>query len=134
MSCALCESSPDLVFENAAGRVLLHPDSAVAGHAMVVAARHVENLSDLEPDEVREFASLQHAAERALLDVTRTERAILLKLGITTPHLHVHIYPVRNTMSREEVMKVIDAEVREVRMEGFGEAVRERIERLTSTT
>ena len=136
MSCTLCDepsTAGELVFENEAGRVLLHPDSAVAGHAMVVARRHVENYSDLSRDELHGFASLQHAAERALLEVTRADRSIVLKLGIQTPHLHIHVYPVSNRMTRAEVMKVLDAEVREMRPHGFADAVRKRIERLTAS-
>jgi diadenosine tetraphosphate (Ap4A) HIT family hydrolase len=135
MPCILCDdvhAAGDVVFENETGLVLLHPDSAVAGHAMVVSRRHVENLADLAPHESRAFAAVQHAAERALLDETGAGRAILLKLGIQVPHLHVHIYPVSNTMTRAEVMRVIDGEVREVRTTGFAGAVRARIERLTS--
>ena len=111
--------------------LLLHPDSAVRGHAMLVAKRHVENFCDFTDSEARQFARVQKVAERALLDVTKTDRAILLKLGIQTPHFHVHIYPVSNTMTRDEVMQVIDAKVREVREADLAKRVHDRILRLT---
>ena len=38
---------------------------------------------------------------------------ILLKLGIATPHLHLHIYPVSAALDRGQVMEVIDGRVRD---------------------
>ncbi len=122
MPCIFCtdvKAAGEIVFENDDAWVLLHPDSAVAGHAMVVAKRHVENVSDLPPDAFARFANVQHSAERALLKVTGAERAILLKLGIQTPHLHMHIYPVRRDATRQEVMDAIDGKVREERPADF---------------
>lgn len=98
---------------------------------MLVLMRHAQNFSDLTDDEAQQFVRVEKVCERALLDVTRTDRAILLKLGIATPHLHVHIYPVSGALGREEVQRIIDAEVREEREAGFAKAVRERILRLT---
>ena len=135
MTCVLC--SPDLT---AAGelitdfgdwKLLLHPDSAVRGHAMLVARRHVENVSDLSDSEAQQLVRVQKVAERALLDVTNTDRAILLKLGIQTPHLHLHIYPVSRSMTRAQVQDAIDAKVSEEREPDFAKKVKDRIFRLT---
>ena len=98
---------------------------------MLVLARHAENFSDLTDAEAAQFARVEKVVERALLDVTGARRAILLKLGIQTPHFHIHIYPVDETMTREAVQKVIDARVQEEREPGFGARVRDRILRLT---
>src|SRR5687768_9004797 len=125
--CVFCDdlsSSGEVVFTNDVAHVVLHPDSAVRGHAMVVAKRHVENIADLSGNEARELALVQRAAERALLDATGADRAILLKLGIQVPHLHIHIYPVPDTMTRADVMAVIDARVSEVREPGFAADIR----------
>ena len=110
---------------------MLHPDSAVKGHSMLVAARHVENFCDLTDSEIHQLGRVQRVCERALLDVTRTDRAILMKLGIQTPHFHLHIYPVKRGMTRDEVMRVIDAKVSETREAGFAKALLDRIHRLT---
>ncbi len=128
MECPLCESlaaAGTIVYQDAHAAVLLHPDEAVAGHAMVVASRHVENVSDLTPEERDHFARVHAAAERALLQITGTDRAILLKLGIQVPHLHVHIYPVRASLDRAAVMTIFDARVRERRDEMFARRVAE---------
>jgi histidine triad (HIT) family protein len=111
MTCVFCTEPRDageLIFKDAQVLVLLHNDWAVRGHAMIVWKEHVENVSDLTPDEYAHFAAVHLRAERALLDATRADRAILLKLGIATPHLHLHIYPVSAALDRAKVMEIID--------------------------
>ena len=100
----------------------LHEDWAVRGHAMVISKRHVENLSDL-PD-AEHLMEVYRNAERVLLHLTGAERAVVLKLGIMTPHLHLHIYPVRASLDRAAVMDIIEGRVHAERDEKFVEAVR----------
>jgi diadenosine tetraphosphate (Ap4A) HIT family hydrolase len=111
MTCVFCNEPRDageLIFEDKKLLVILHNDWAVRGHAMIVWRKHVENVADLAPDEYAHFAAVHHRVEKTLLDVTRADRAILLKLGIVTPHLHLHIYPVSASLNREQVMEIID--------------------------
>jgi diadenosine tetraphosphate (Ap4A) HIT family hydrolase len=134
-SCQLCgtnrSSAGELVVDFGDWALLLHPDSAVRGHAMLVVSRHVENFADLTDSEAQQFARVQKVVERALLDVTGSDRAILLKLGIQTPHLHIHIYPVSNKASRVDVMQILDAKVSEERDVDFAKTLLKRIHRLT---
>ena len=119
MSCPLCSnlSSLELAYENDVAAVALHDDWAVRGHAMVIAKRHVENLCELaEPER---FMRVYREAERVLLRLTGAERAIIVKLGIATPHLHVHVYPMRASDSRKHVFEAIEGGRREGRDEGF---------------
>lgn len=125
MTCALCEDpAGDVVFEDEWARVILHEDGSPRGHAMVVSRRHVENASDLDEEEFAHLARVWHRAEGVLLHATGAERAIMLKLGILTPHLHLHIYPVSSGATREEVFAAIDGKARTPRDERFVEAVR----------
>ena len=87
------------------------------GHAMVIAKQHVENLSELLDAE--QFMKVYRRAEEVLLELTGAERAVILKLGIVTPHLHLHIYPVSASLDRRAVMDIIDGRVRVPRDEGF---------------
>jgi diadenosine tetraphosphate (Ap4A) HIT family hydrolase len=98
MTCVFCHEPRD------SGELI----SEVRGHAMIVWRKHVENVADLTPNEYAHFASVHHRVEKALLDITRADRAILLKLGIATPHLHLHIYPVSASLDRARVMEIID--------------------------
>ena len=134
-SCQLCatdlSSAGELIIDFGDWKLLLHPDAAVRGHAMLVLSRHAENFSDLTDSEAQQFARVEKVVERALLDVTRTDRAILLKLGIAVPHFHLHIYPVMRTMTRSDVNRVIDGAVKEEREPGFGKRLKDQILRLT---
>lgn len=122
--CLFCTNfnTLELVYDDANAAVALHDDWAVRGHAMVIAKPHVENLSDL-PD-AEPFLRVYRNAERALLRLTGAERAVILKLGIVTPHLHVHIYPVRAALDRAAVMDIIQGRTREPRDEAFVAALR----------
>ena len=74
------------------------------------------------------FWEVYARAERAVLAAAGVERAMMLKLGIQVPHLHVHIYPVAATASRTEVFDTFDgksrAELSETQRETFVDAVR----------
>ena len=110
MSCAFCSDAAatgEIVFEDETAWVILHDDWSVRGHAMVVAKQHIENFSELENPVA--FTAIWRNAERVLLTLAGCERAVIVKLGIATPHLHVHIYPVPRTATREEVLAAIDA-------------------------
>jgi diadenosine tetraphosphate (Ap4A) HIT family hydrolase len=116
MSCVFCNdprAAGEVLFEDDRVLVILHNDWAVRGHAMVIWKAHVENVADLSIDEYAHFSAVHHRAERALLAATGADRAILLKLGIATPHLHLHIYPVSAALDRAAVMEIIDGRVRD---------------------
>jgi diadenosine tetraphosphate (Ap4A) HIT family hydrolase len=113
--CLFCtdpREAGEIVFEDDRIWVIVHDDWSVRGHAMVVWRKHVENVADLTLDEYVHFAVVHHRAERALLEATRAERAVLMKLGIATPHLHLHLYPVAAALTREEVFEIVDGRVR----------------------
>lgn len=131
MACILCdapESVGTIVFDDERVLVLLHDDWAVAGHALVVARQHVQNASDLDPVDAAHFWDIYARAERAVLAASKCERAMMLKLGIVVPHLHVHIYPFAAAADRVAVFAAFDgktrAELSGTQREAFVEAVR----------
>ena len=122
MSCELCDAiaqTGDVVFEDDHAYVVLHNDWSVRGHAMIVSKQHVENASDLEEDAWLHFARVWHRAERVLKELTNADRVIALKLGLKTPHLHVHLYPVSNRTTRDEVFDIINMKMSVPRDETF---------------
>jgi len=130
MSCVFCNdprAAGEVLFEDERMLVILHEDWAVRGHAMVVWKAHVENVADLSTDEYTHFGAVHHRAERALLESTGSDRAILLKLGIATPHLHLHIYPVSASLDRAAVMEIIDGRVRDSFDQTLIDDLRERL-------
>ncbi|HYI09903.1 MAG TPA: HIT family protein [Thermoanaerobaculia bacterium] len=138
MACVFCTDAAtagDLVYEDEHAFVLLHPDWSPRGHAMVVAKAHVENVSGLEEEAWLHLARVWHRAETVLLEATGAERAMVLKLGIQTPHLHVHIYPVSAAASRDEVFAAFDGKSGEPCDEAFVREVRARMgRRMVRTT
>jgi len=88
-------------------------------------------VADLTPDENAHFAAVHHRVEKALLQATHADRAILLKLGIVTPHLHLHIYPVRASLDRAQVMEIIDGKtvdaISDEQRKAFIEELRQRL-------
>jgi diadenosine tetraphosphate (Ap4A) HIT family hydrolase len=122
--CTDAARSGDIVFEDARTLVILHEDWSPRGHAMVVAKQHVENASDLDPTHWAHLTAVWQRAERVLLEATGAARAIILKLGILTPHLHLHIYPASAADDRAAVFAMIDGQRREARDEAFVARVR----------
>jgi diadenosine tetraphosphate (Ap4A) HIT family hydrolase len=112
---------------------LLHDDWAVRGHAVVVWKGHVENLSDLSPADGAYLIGVFQRVELSLLGEAAADRAILMKLGLAVPHLHLHIYPVSRNDDRAHVMAAIDGKIRaaatEAEKRSFVAAVRERLAR-----
>lgn len=130
MNCVFCRdirAAGDVLAEDDRLWIVLHDDWAVRGHTLIVWKTHVENIADLSLADYLHFAATHHRAERALLAATGANRAVILKLGIATPHLHVHIYPVAADLDRAAVMAVIDARTREARDETFVENLRTRL-------
>ena len=130
MACVFCDqpwTTGEILVETRSGTVILHDDWSVRGHTMIVAKRHVENLSELGDSEAAEFIHLARTVEDLLLEQTGADRAILMKLGIQTPHLHLHIYPVKSSLDRAAVMKIIDAKTRVPVDEQFVRILRDRL-------
>lgn len=71
---------------------------------MLVAKRHAANVSDLDEDEWLRVARAWHRYETKL----RADRVMFMKLGIKTPHLHVHLYPFAEDVTREDVFAAFD--------------------------
>lgn len=130
MSCVFCTArteAGEVVYEDDHALVLLHPDWSPRGHAMVVAKRHAENASGLGEDEWLHVARVFRRAERVLLELTKADRAIVMKVGIQTPHLHLHIYPVSATATREDVFAAIDGKRADAHDAQFVAELRDRL-------
>lgn len=134
MTCVFCNEpreAGELIAEDPRLLVILHNDWAVPGHVMIVWRAHVENVAELTPSEYAHFAAVHWRVERVLLDVTGAERAVLLKLGILTPHLHLHIYPVSGSLDRAQVMQILDGKTVDSMSDAdrrvFVEALRQRL-------
>ena len=105
MACVLCDdvaSTGDVVFEDEHALVILHDDWSTKGHAMVVAKKHVENVSDLDRDEWMHFARVWRGA------------------------------PFPSKATREDVFAAIDGKTAEPRTDAFVERVRDKLRLLSN--
>ena len=130
MSCAFCTdlaSTGTLVSEDADTWVLLHPDWSPRGHVMVVAKRHVENASQLTETEWLRVARVWRDVERGVLAATGAQRAIVMKLGLQTPHLHLHLYPVSGEATRSDVFAAIEGKAAAAPDDAFVASLREHL-------
>jgi diadenosine tetraphosphate (Ap4A) HIT family hydrolase len=96
---------------------------------MIVARDHVENGSGLTEERWLALTRLWHGAEKVVLELTGAERAVAMKLGIQTPHLHIHLYPVSSSATRDDVFAWIDARRRDSEDRSFVAELRERLAR-----
>ena len=102
MNCVFCTDvtlAGEVLSEDERSWVVRHPQ----GQWMVVAKRHAENVSDLDEDEWLDVARTWHHAEKSLREQAGAERVMVMKLGIQTPHLHVHLFPFSSDATRDEV-------------------------------
>lgn len=107
MNCVFCADvtlAGELLSEDDETWVIRHPQ----GQWMIVAKRHVENASDLDEDEWLHVARAWYRAERKLREETNAERVMVMKLGIQTPHLHVHLFPFGADATREDVFAAFE--------------------------
>ena len=98
MTCVFCTDvtrAGEILEEDERSWVVRHPQ----GQWMIVAKRHVQNVGDLDEEEWLHLARVWHRTERAM----RAERVMVMKLGIQTPHLHIHLFPFDAAATREEV-------------------------------
>jgi diadenosine tetraphosphate (Ap4A) HIT family hydrolase len=107
MTCVFCTDvtrAGEILEEDERSWVVRHPQ----GQWMIVAKRHAENVSDLDEQEWLHLARVWHRAERRLREETNAERVMVMKLGIQTPHLHIHLYPFSSDTTREEVFAAFE--------------------------
>lgn len=93
--CTLCEGDAGVVLlRTPAWRVVLAEDEPLHPCLVrVIAARHVGEMTDLEPPERAACMELVFRVEAALRAILQPAKINLASLGNMTPHLHWHIVP-----------------------------------------
>lgn len=102
--CALCtalvEERDRNIYQDEHVAVILNFEPVKHGHVLILPMRHVENLSDLTPDEARAFLS---ASDRCMRAVTKySEEAPMYIVNgwnhRSQPHLHAHVLPSKHPL------------------------------------
>lgn len=99
-TCPFCPPEVDrTVFAEADGfRALVNLRPILPGHGLVVPARHVERLMELEPDEAAVLARVARSISGRLMRVFRASGIDWTlqdgaEAGQTVMHLHLHLIP-----------------------------------------
>jgi diadenosine tetraphosphate (Ap4A) HIT family hydrolase len=92
--CALCEGDGGVVlWRDGLCRVVRAEVEGYPGFLRVVFARHVAEMTDLEPTERDRVMHVVFAVERVLRELYRPDKMNLASFGNQVPHLHWHVIP-----------------------------------------
>ena len=94
MTCEFCTASGgQVLWHDAACRIVYVDEAGYPGFCRVIWNRHVKEMTDLTPDERARFLQAVFAVEAALRRLTAPDKINLACLGNITPHLHWHVIP-----------------------------------------
>ena len=92
--CELCsQDGGEVLWQDAACRVVLVADPDYAGYCRVIWDAHVGEMTDLAGAERQHCMRVVCAAEQALRTVLKPHKINLASFGNLTPHLHWHVIP-----------------------------------------
>lgn len=92
--CELCsQTGGEVLWQDAACRVVLVADPDYAGYCRVIWRTHVREMTDLEHAERQHCMRVVCAVEQALRAVLRPHKINLASFGNVAPHLHWHVIP-----------------------------------------
>ena len=94
LTCEFCsQSGGEVLWRNAACRVVLVADPDYPGFCRVIWNAHVKELTDLAGVERQHCLRVVCAVEQALRTVLEPHKINLASFGNLTPHLHWHVIP-----------------------------------------
>ncbi len=117
-SCIFCKiiaekkTAEDMIYEDDKVLVMLDMDWAVKGHTLVVWKEHFENASELSTEDFKYFSGIFHRTEKALLEVLRVDKSVVLKTGGLVSHFHFHIYPLKKQTDWQTIKDIFDKKIR----------------------
>jgi diadenosine tetraphosphate (Ap4A) HIT family hydrolase len=92
--CELCsQDGGEVLWQDAACRVVLVADPDYAGYCRVVWRKHVREMTDLAQAERQHCMRVVCAVEQALRTVLEPHKINLASFGNVAPHLHWHVIP-----------------------------------------
>jgi diadenosine tetraphosphate (Ap4A) HIT family hydrolase len=93
-TCPLCHPEDEnVLWRDAALRVVLVKDAAYPAFCRVILNRHVAEMTDLAPEERLHCMRAVFAVETVLRDLLHPDKINLASLGNQVPHLHWHVIP-----------------------------------------
>lgn len=93
MTCELCDTSGNILWQDALCRVILVDDAHYPGFCRVILNRHVKEMTDLPEAERSRVMAVVFATEAAVRKVLDPDKINLASLGNMVPHVHWHVIP-----------------------------------------
>jgi diadenosine tetraphosphate (Ap4A) HIT family hydrolase len=93
-SCPLCQArNENILWRDDLLRVIQVDDPVYPGFCRVILNRHVQEMTDLPPDERARLMQAVFVVEGALRELLQPDKVNLAALGNQVPHLHWHVIP-----------------------------------------
>jgi diadenosine tetraphosphate (Ap4A) HIT family hydrolase len=93
-TCTLCHpENENLLWQDATLRVVRVADPDYPAFCRIILNRHVQEMTDLPPEERMRLMQAVFAVESALRDLLHPDKINLASLGNQVPHLHWHVIP-----------------------------------------
>lgn len=74
-------------------KLLIRNRNTTLGNCVAITKRHMENFSDITPEEMKEFAQVVKDVERALKQSFSYDKINYLMLMMKDSHTHFHVIP-----------------------------------------
>src|SRR5579884_3093773 len=93
------------------GRFVYEDDEIVAflsiepmtqGHTLVVPRDEIDQWQDVDREVFARVMAVAQLIGKAVCRAFATQRAGLIIAGLEVPHLHVHVFPTRNLLTRRK--------------------------------
>ena len=95
--CELCQHAgnggDDVIYSNAAWRVVLADDAGFPGFCRVIWQSHVQEMTDLTAGQRQILMDVVWIVEQSIRDVMQPDKINLASLGNMVPHVHWHLIP-----------------------------------------
>lgn len=92
--CELCsQAGGELLWQDAACRVVLVTDADYPGYCRVIWNAHVKEMTDLGRAERERCMHVVFAVEAVVREIMNPAKVNLASLGNMTPHVHWHVIP-----------------------------------------
>lgn len=102
--CELCEAinEPRLVAKNTHAFAVICKNPLKKEHVLVLPTKHTLSISDLEPEEARDFLQLVEEIKRKVKEKSKIDVLMVQNSGVhsTEPHIHFHIIPSQGSFRK----------------------------------
>lgn len=108
--CFICNKlipAHDVIYEDPDILAFLDLYPPTKGYTLVAVKKHVESITQLTQSEYMQFQKVIHSVAMAIEKAFQPQRVCLLQIGGFVPHLHFHVIPVYEKITKQVLEKLI---------------------------